>query len=554
MKKSTKNWLKQKIAWLLIVLMSINTFAAVVGDNDGAAFITKAEFESLKNDFQSQINRYNSSLDNKLDGAIASYISGIKINPKSKKNIIYNNWKEYTMLNYALENTFQMPKLTVAYTWQHNANFGINNSSWVLANRAIRDHQYHEQGGVFGGFRIPEQAGAKKCVVDVYKKNNVELIGSESDGLAVDKNIAVWKGQTTDFKETIDIIRYDYLDGLNNSANELPSALNLQLWFLKSFSFVLDYEGYHASGLSLDQVWNPEFKYTSTGWPGGNSRSNQVGWQNLTWTCSANDYAYEHVGTYKDDLDWQLTVPSWSHTWRLATNTTITSKTLYNSKSSYSRGGWIKDAVTYVIKDWPWGTDDVQAKEWWEVFMPNSVITNFTNSSAVNVFNTLEVKMPQIALAGNLKSNQIYQTRDKVSYNISENQKFEMNPLCLNEGYPLLYAVKDTEVEWTPIFKNLSGTGVSDASEVNIALSYGKFVNGIDCNNKYITKKDDTSSTNMIWKTSGLKTTIKFTMLSDGFIIAKWWPGNMTKDAAKSVKWSITLDNENSNSMYVIEP
>ncbi|MBR1454468.1 MAG: hypothetical protein IJ593_07460 [Lachnospiraceae bacterium] len=82
MKKSTKNWLKQKLAWLLIVLMSINSFAAVVGDNDGAAFITKAEFESLKNDFQSQINRYNSSLDNKIDGAIANYLSGITLGAK----------------------------------------------------------------------------------------------------------------------------------------------------------------------------------------------------------------------------------------------------------------------------------------------------------------------------------------------------------------------------------------------------------------------------------------------------------------------------------------
>ena len=83
MKKSTKMWFKQKLAWVLIVLMSINTFAAVVGDNDGAAFITKAEFESLKNDFQTQINRYNSSLDNKIAGAIANYLSGVRVAKKS---------------------------------------------------------------------------------------------------------------------------------------------------------------------------------------------------------------------------------------------------------------------------------------------------------------------------------------------------------------------------------------------------------------------------------------------------------------------------------------
>ena len=81
MKKST--WTKRAVATFLVVLMSINSFAAVVGDNDGAAFITKAEFESLKNDFQTQINRYNSSLDDKIDGAIASYLAGVRVAPQS---------------------------------------------------------------------------------------------------------------------------------------------------------------------------------------------------------------------------------------------------------------------------------------------------------------------------------------------------------------------------------------------------------------------------------------------------------------------------------------
>lgn len=42
----------------------------------------KAEFDSLKNNFQSQINQYNASIDSKIDVAIASYLSGIKISTK----------------------------------------------------------------------------------------------------------------------------------------------------------------------------------------------------------------------------------------------------------------------------------------------------------------------------------------------------------------------------------------------------------------------------------------------------------------------------------------
>ncbi|MBR1453617.1 MAG: hypothetical protein IJ593_03120 [Lachnospiraceae bacterium] len=72
--------IKRVATIFFIAIISINTFAAVVGDNDGAAFITKAEFDSLKNDFQSQLDRYNSSIDNKIDGAIASYLAGIKMN------------------------------------------------------------------------------------------------------------------------------------------------------------------------------------------------------------------------------------------------------------------------------------------------------------------------------------------------------------------------------------------------------------------------------------------------------------------------------------------
>ena len=79
------------------MLISIDTFAALVGDNDGAAFITKAEFDSMKTDFQSQLDRYNSSIDNKIDGSIASYLSGIKIAKKSVLNNIYKQLGETIM-------------------------------------------------------------------------------------------------------------------------------------------------------------------------------------------------------------------------------------------------------------------------------------------------------------------------------------------------------------------------------------------------------------------------------------------------------------------------
>ena len=70
--------MKKFAALFLVVLMSIESFAAVVSDNDGAAFITKAEFDSMKNEFQAQLNDYNSNIDIKIENAIVGYLNGIK--------------------------------------------------------------------------------------------------------------------------------------------------------------------------------------------------------------------------------------------------------------------------------------------------------------------------------------------------------------------------------------------------------------------------------------------------------------------------------------------
>ena len=71
--------MKRFLALFLVVLMSIESFAAIVGDSDGGAFVTKKEFEDLKTNFDEQIEKYNNSLDNKIDGVIADYISGLNI-------------------------------------------------------------------------------------------------------------------------------------------------------------------------------------------------------------------------------------------------------------------------------------------------------------------------------------------------------------------------------------------------------------------------------------------------------------------------------------------
>ena len=85
---------KKVTCLLFIFLLNINSFSAIVSDNDGSAFITKAEFDSLKNNFQSQLDSYNSSIDNKIDNAIASYLAGISV---SRTPV--NLWNEVLSIN-----------------------------------------------------------------------------------------------------------------------------------------------------------------------------------------------------------------------------------------------------------------------------------------------------------------------------------------------------------------------------------------------------------------------------------------------------------------------
>ena len=71
--------MKKVFTILLVFILGINSFAAIVSDNDGSAFVTKAEFDALRKDFAEQIENYNESIDQKIDGAIAAYLAGLRL-------------------------------------------------------------------------------------------------------------------------------------------------------------------------------------------------------------------------------------------------------------------------------------------------------------------------------------------------------------------------------------------------------------------------------------------------------------------------------------------
>ncbi|MBP3201440.1 MAG: hypothetical protein J6M39_07320 [Lachnospiraceae bacterium] len=74
---------------LVVLLSFMPCYSAIVSDNDGAAFVTKQEFEMMKDNFNAQIEQYNASLDGKIDGAIGSYLAGMNL----KNADITDYWK-----------------------------------------------------------------------------------------------------------------------------------------------------------------------------------------------------------------------------------------------------------------------------------------------------------------------------------------------------------------------------------------------------------------------------------------------------------------------------
>lgn len=108
-----------KSLFIIIICYSLIPFAAVVSDNDGSAFVTKAEFDALKEDFKEQIENYNDSIDMKIDGAIAAYLAGIRLANVDNLTHVYYDYKvngedilwygATTGANRAMNSAFYLP-------------------------------------------------------------------------------------------------------------------------------------------------------------------------------------------------------------------------------------------------------------------------------------------------------------------------------------------------------------------------------------------------------------------------------------------------------------
>ena len=512
--------MKRMVALSLVLLLSIESFAAVVSDNDGSAFITKAEFDSLKNNFQSQIDQFNSSIDSKIDGAIASYLAGVNINKAEIKATIFKDWNEYTIINGSFNNEFKLPKMDLNYVWSHAYEFG--------------SHSYHLMGYLHTNFKNKNKNFMKRNVIDAYRKDGSD--NAEEKQLDSTYNIFVWHGYATDWLDEINGLARIYTTGDFGAI----STSNFKIRLCKGFSFVIS-DGYYGTLPTLNSIWKPDF-YWYQGASGYNAWIKQnytQSFDSYSWICSANKYSYEHIGNFRNDSSWEVCLPSWQNTFLTSPNTTLDSASIKAGATQNSLGGYVKDWV---------------AGRTYEVWMPQNLNGAFLNSNTVSG-SELHVPFPSIGMAGNLSGFYIQQTKDKINYEFNK-KDYTTNPYMLYEGFPLFYATEETEVTWEPVFNDVYGDsalGLSTNEELKIVLAYKTFGNGIDCNNCYITREGDTSATNMIWTTNNKTAKIKFKMPADGWVVAKWWPASLTPEqAAGNSFWYATLDNNQSNKVTFV--
>ena len=145
---------KRFLALFLFVLISVDSFAAIVGDNDGGAFVTKAEFETLKIDFNKQINRYNSSIDNKIDGAISSYLQGIELAKKIELDSKLNKFSAYHFsknFNYFGRSSQYGTRVGDQYKW-----WSCYNGVWGIDHASLQDDDTHKMVSIRGGTGITD--------------------------------------------------------------------------------------------------------------------------------------------------------------------------------------------------------------------------------------------------------------------------------------------------------------------------------------------------------------------------------------------------------------
>ena len=515
-------------------LFSIESFAAVVSDNDGSAFVTKAEFEALKKDFADQIINYNDSIDGKIDGAIASYLAGMNINKKMDYKVIPTYLTDDIYVNFMngyLKPEFRLPNLNYDY------------------NIYIFRNHYDSDGitrlyTIYGNYNI-QYSNPNWGTIETNKKPLIKLVnGTEGangdfcwDGIALRYNESIllsslkrvrtsaWAGNIDmgDITHNISIenpFTFDQYTGENIKIQNLLS--NLQTKYTNS-------NGYSQTYTTWDKEQSFVALSIELGSFAGKKRDHEVLSQYdgaTEWDCYNNEFV-NHFKTSGFQTKTAINMKDKVHT------------SAYKTESSHL-----------------FATNQRYAVDYWNLITPAWI---------VNDSSTL---LPSCGYIGLKSANNIYQVRDdiKTSY---RDKEWTINPLKLQEGTPVFAAKQYDNIEWGVKFDhvycfnelpNIGGTNYDDnQNEVDIYLSYKPFTNLVttgsaDLDNENLVEFTQGGTKKKFFTTTNQQGKLKFEMKEDSVIYMKAIPHYDTTSTYNGLNdwWDLYLNIDGDNGEIVV--
>ena len=495
---------KRVLAFFLVALMNINSYAAV-GANDGSAFVTKAEFDALVNTFNEQMDNYEGNIVSKIDGAIANYLAGMSGKSTTTKQLFFTSWENVTSFNGDYKPTYSIPIMRAVFSVAFQ-----NSYSWNSGN-------YWKNATVVGVGSVTSSSNRENIRPLVKTK--------ESEGSA--SYTMYWNGVAVNYEETYVVGGSCYADGNYNLYGIEDGSTTKKMTLYNPTEINLS-DGYNPNVSSSTSVNNFKVYWTSSG------GSALVNFTNKKYAVAASvvlkkdskgkDKKYEHIINYSGDTSWTVSNEIFTKTFMTRNESSIKSvNVLSDSSTAKTSNGGVAGAYYYPTK----GT------------FRTALNFEFTDDA----YRTI----PSVGMIGDIKAKNIYQFSTPITYTHKGKGERTIKELGLEKGLPLFYAEEGVNITWNPYFevgkaKNASGEWVdSTATRVKLFLSVGEF------------KDDITSSDELIEarSTSGVATDksvlckidsnekVEFTMPKTGVVYAKWVPDISTY---KTDTWLSTLD------------
>ena len=497
-----------------VIIFNIFSYSAIVSDNDGSAFVTKAEFENLKKNFSDQVLNYNKSIDEKIDGSIASYLAGINLKKKSYEKVILADWNYVISHNTEIKNVINLPLFSMNYFF-YNYKYNVDNWTdlgwgYYRSQLTRADAPYHTI-----------------CLI-----NGATITNNDTGELDI-SNI-YWEGQTKKYSEKITISQSyrnsDHL-GSNHTSGNYGSFVGVFVEGLFAPAWTSGYKKNLSDKTSpvyyTRQLWTRgviNFNWTS------NSYYSYQGSVNLTNDANPendSDYYYKHIISWDKNQTYEVGQIDMNHYANISNDQTLTSENLLNASNTRSINRFAFEEA-YINS----GTSS------WYTYNKTLNITDYTGNPGGSSKTYFRQKLPTCGLLYNaLKAENIYQYKPG-----SFAKDYDKTPenVKLHQGIPFICAKEDQNVEWEAKFDLSIQSGAAETpTELYVAFATKPFTNK-KVNDDFLTVKSGTTEGSIV-KTTGKKLKIEFTMPKDGTVYIKWWPAFSNDNYIDTIGWESTL-------------